>query len=70
MSNNKAEAATNCLLQMILQRLQLNGTPTVIGGDLNRKVTHCEAWKEFQQKGFVELHDFWKESRGVELPPT
>ena len=70
MSNNKAEAATNCLLQMILQRLQLNGTPTVIGGDLNRKVTHCEAWKEFQQKGFVELHDFWKESRGVDLPPT
>ena len=32
MSNNKAEAATICLSQMILQRLQLNGTPTVIGG--------------------------------------
>ena len=48
---------TNFLLEAATQRLHLNRTPTILGGDLNRPVTSLGAWTPLRNQGFVELHD-------------
>ena len=49
---------TNFLLEAATQRMLLNRTPTIIGGDLNRSVDSLKAWIPLRNKGFVEIHEF------------
>ena len=63
-------SATNYLLEMCIQRMQLNNAPTLIGGDINRLVQKLPAWKSLAGQGFTELHELWTRRRGFSLPAT
>ena len=69
-SNSHGFTATNYLLEMCYQRMRLNNVPTIIGGDIHRKVQSLPAWKKLESIGFCELHEYWHKRNGQWLPPT
>ena len=58
------------LLELALQRVQVSGVPTLLGGDLNTDVTALPVWERFRELGFVEAFQFAQARLGVTLPPT
>ena len=63
-------SVTNFLLEAAAQRLLLNRTPTIIGGDINRPVETLKAWTQLQNQGYVELHDYAASALGTLTEPT
>ena len=61
---------TNFLLEAATQRMLLNRTPTIIGGDLNRPVTSLGAWTPLRNQGFVDLRDHAASALGTVTEPT
>ena len=61
---------TNFLLEAATQRLQLNRTPTIIGGDINRPVETLKAWTQLKNQGYVELHAYAASALGTPTEPT
>ena len=61
---------TNFLLEAATQRLLLNRTPTIIGGDINRPVETLKAWTQLKNQGYVELHAYAASALGTPTEPT
>ena len=61
---------TNFLLEAATQRLLMNRTPTIIGGDINRPVETLKAWTQLKNQGYVELHDYAASALGTPTEPT
>ena len=58
------------LLNMALQRVQVSGVPTVIGGDFNRDITELPAWDSLRALGYVEAFQFAADRLAKILPAT
>ena len=58
------------LLQEVLHRLLACPVPAIVGGDFNTDVTTLPEFDFFQQLGFVEAFQYWRQRTGQELPPT
>ena len=67
---SRALAVTNFLLEMAIQRMNLNATPTIIAGDFNRAIHTLEAWSLLRKRGFVDLQSHASHIYGTPLPPT